>query len=148
MATGGYNLRSATAVASVAKPLSVPSGYTRLDVFNSTTNKYGKYSGIQGKAVDETGIWVKEYNGGILLWWESPVRQIDDFAYYGDRQQDIDACYAKVGYKLMQGLGSACTWHHTGYPHTEASGTMQLVPTNEHAALSHIGGMSISKRQY
>jgi hypothetical protein len=37
------------------------------------------------------------------------------------------------------------TWHHTGYPQDdEAAGYMQLVPKDEHAAISHYGGASIA----
>jgi len=112
----------------------VPSGYVSLRTFNSTTNKYGKYSGLVGKAVDEDEIYVKIYSGRVFLWWENPHRQIDDFVYTGDSAEDIKDCNAEAGSK------SGYTWHHTGYPHEESSGTMQLVPTAEHGILPHTGG--------
>jgi len=126
----------------------IPDGYTRLDVFNSTVNKYGgKYSGLVGQPVDETEIWVKEYKGKILLWWTKPKLQIDDFTYFGDGQQDIEACNAEMA-QHMRGISGSYTWHHTGYPIEESGGTMQLVPTNEHSSLPHIGGAAISKGTY
>ena len=138
MAFHGHNLRPRGGGGSTSNPKGVPSDYTRLDWFNSTTNKYNKYSGLSGQAIDETGIYVKEYKGKILLWWADPACQIDGFAYYGDRQADIDHCdtvMRKNGY----------TWHHTGEPPEESNGTMQLVPTAEHSVLPHVGGMAISE---
>jgi hypothetical protein len=131
-----------------AAPIGVPPGYVRLDEFNTTVNKNGKYSGIQGKGVKEAGIWVKEHKGKILLWWEKPEHQFDNFFYSGKSQEDIDACYAKLGHQKMEALGSGYTWHHTGYPTEESYGTMQLVPTHEHSALTHIGGAAISQGKY
>lgn len=136
MASPPYSLR--TRAPKVATVSTVPAGYTRLDVFNASTNKYGKYSGLKGTGVDETGIWVKEYGSSVLLWWEKPLEQVDDFVYTGKSQEDINDCNQvkmKAGY----------TWHHTGHPADEAYGTMQLVPTVEHERLSHVGGASISR---
>jgi hypothetical protein len=137
MATPAYNLRKRKRVGG-QNPKGVPDGYTRLDFFNSTVNKYGKFPGLSGRAVHEKGIYVRVYKGKILLWWEKPACQIDDFVYYGDRQQDIDHCDTV----MMKG---GYTWHHTGQPPEEASGTMQLVPTSEHSVLSHVGGVAISQ---
>lgn len=142
MAAHTYNFRQRTPKV-VAPGQGIPSGYTRLDVFNSTINKYGKYSGLSGQPVDESGIWVKEFNGRILLWWATPTKQIDDFVYTGDSQMDIDACNAATG-----GIVAGYTWHHTGHPAEESYGTMQLVPTNEHDKLPHVGGSAISKGKY
>ena len=136
MSAHTYNLRKKGGAAT-ANPKGVPSDYTRLDFFNSTKNKYGKYSGLSGQAVDESGIYVKEYNGKILLWWASPACQIDDFVYYGDRQKDIDHCDT-----VMKKHNH--TWHHTGEPAEESYGTMQLVPTDEHSVIPHVGGAAIS----
>ena len=106
----------------------MPTGYVQLGFFNSTVNKYGKYSGLSGQAVEESEIYVKEYNGKIFLWWAKPLCQIDDFLYFGDRDEDIDECN-----KTM--MKSGYTWHHTGWPPDEQQGTMQLVPTGDHSVL-------------
>jgi hypothetical protein len=148
MASTSYSLRSKDAQKTVIVAAGVPTGYTRLDVFNSTVNKNGKYKGLSGRVVAEDGIWVLEYKGKILLWWEKPAYQIDNFIYTGESKGDIDACYAKIGHKKMEALGSKHTWHHTGYPAEESHGTMQLVPTDEHESLTHIGGAAISLGKY
>lgn len=137
MSASSYNLRKRGKPASTSS--SVPDGFARLDEFNASKNKYGQFSGIKGTGVDESTIWVKEYAGSVLLWWEDPYRQVDDFIYTGKSQTDIDDCNAEHGMK------SGYTWHHTGYPTDEAYGTMQLVPTYEHERLSHVGGAMISR---
>src|ERR1700722_19509165 len=108
MAHTGYSFRPRAPQAAVSS--TVPDGYTRLDEFNAGKNKYGKLSGIKGTGVDETGIWVKEYGNSVLLWWEKPLKQVDDFAYTGKSQSDIDFCDGEYGMK------AGYTWHHTGYP--------------------------------
>jgi len=120
----------------ITPPLGVPAGYVTLEDFNKTINKYGKYSGVKGTGVDETGIYVKAYDGTkVLLWWASPKAQIDNFTYQGSSKDDISLCSGTRGYP------TGYTWHHTGYPANDMiSGTMQLVPTVEHSALKHIGG--------
>jgi hypothetical protein len=83
-------------------------------------------------------VTLADGKSGTLLWWEYPLYQIDDFVYHGDRQTDINDCNRKCekeGY----------TWHHTGWPIDEQHGTMQLVPTDEHSVLGHVGGIVISK---
>ncbi len=103
----------------------------------------GKYE-LMGQSVDTNAkiyqrqATLKNGKKGRLLWWEYPLHQIDDFVYTGDRDTDIRDCNAK-----MQATGY--TWHHAGWPIDEQQGTMQLVPTDEHAALGHIGGVLISK---
>lgn len=71
-----------------------------------------------------------------MLWWVRPLRQVDNFVYTGDRQDDIDDLDATVGSRR------GYTWHHTGYPLNDRSaGTMQLVPTEEHRAIAHVGAI-------
>jgi hypothetical protein len=161
MASSSYPLRSKDVKKQVAAPLSVPSGFTRLDAFNSDQNKNSKYPGIKGKltAAVEKGIYVREFKVGtnkfgdkcvILLWWEKPAYQIDNFLYTGKPADDIRDCDVQLGYSGKQALNLTCqhTWHHTGEPAQQSCGTMQLVPTDEHEALSHLGGSSISTGKY
>lgn len=97
-------------------------------------------SSLRGKVggSTENEIYYKLYKGKVLLWWVYPLEQIDDFVYFGDRQDDIDDCDSHR-------RESGYIWHHTGYPHEEASGVMQLVPRTEHEALPHYGGIFLSK---
>lgn len=128
----GYSLRSRVKKVSTATQ-GVPPGYVSLSYFNKNENKYGKWP-IKGRGVDEDDIYVKIYNNRVFLWWANPYAQIDDFVYTGTSAEDIKDCNSEAGSK------SGYTWHHTGYPHEEATGTMQLVPTSEHQALPHTGG--------
>ncbi len=148
MATPRYSLRSSKSAssASAVSVMGVPMGFTRLDLFNAGTNKYGKLSGLTGQPVDETGIYVKEYGKSVLLWWGKPALQIDDFVYTGKSQEDIDTCNAQMGKEIRaRGLTTQHTWHHTGHPSDESYGTMQYVETSEHSVLPHVGGASISR---
>lgn len=129
---GGYSLRSRVKKVSTVTQ-GVPPGYVSLAYFNKNENKYGKWP-IKGRGVDEDNIYVKIYNNRVFLWWGNPYAQIDDFIYTGSSAEDIKDCNSEAGSK------SGYTWHHTGYPHDEATGTMQLVPTYEHQALPHTGG--------
>lgn len=126
---------------------SVPKGFTRLDAFNASINKNSKYGGLKDRVVNDNEIWVMEYKGKILLWWEKPKLQIDDFVYTGSSKRDIDDCNAQMA-RQMGNLDVRYTWHHTGYPPEETHGTMQLVPTDEHESLTHIGGAAISQGKY
>jgi hypothetical protein len=112
----------------------VPSGYVSLRDFNRTTNKYGRYGGLKSRVVNEDDIYVKVHLDRVFLWWAYPYKQIDNFIYTGKTAEDIKDCNSEKGWK------SGYTWHHTGYPHSEVCGTMQLVPTSEHSALYHTGG--------
>lgn len=147
MSAHGVNYFAAEKKSAAKTSGTVPKGFMRLDYFNATTNKNGKYGGLVAQAVDEEGIYVMEFKGKILLWWKEPAMQIDDFVYTGDRQKDIDECNVALR-KDGRNLDARHTWHHTGYPTEQTHGTMQLVPTEEHACLPHIGGMAISKGQY
>jgi hypothetical protein len=128
----GYSLRSRTKKAATTVR-GVPPGYVSLSYFNKNENKYGKWP-VKGRGVNEDDIYVKIYNNRVFLWWAYPHSQIDDFIYTGKSSEDISDCNFEGGSK------SGYTWHHTGYPHEEATGTMQLVPTWEHQALPHTGG--------
>jgi A nuclease of the HNH/ENDO VII superfamily with conserved WHH len=135
---------SAPSTSSTSTPTSkaakgVPSGYVTLAEFNKTTNVYGKYSGLKGTGVDETGIYVKlakipGKGPQPFLWWAKPAAQADNFVYLGSSKLDIEDCDANYGSK------SGYTWHHTGDTESDTYGTMQLVPTVEHSRLTHYGG--------
>lgn len=147
MSTHGVNYFSAEKKSASKISGTVPKEFLMLSLFNKSTNKYGKYKGLAGQPVDEEEIYVMEFKGKILLWWKDPAMQIDDFVYTGDRQKDIDECNIALR-KSGLNLDARYTWHHTGYPTLQTHGTMQLVPTEEHACLPHIGGVAISKGQY
>jgi len=85
----------------------------------------------------ERQVTLADGKSGRLLWWEYPLAQIDDFVYCGDRDEDIASC----NHTRSQ---SGYTWHHAGWPIDEQKGTMQLVPTDEHSNLGHVGGVVIS----
>jgi hypothetical protein len=75
-------------------------------------------------------------NGRTMLWWLSPLKQVDDFVYFGNREEDI------ADLNQYPGGEAGYTWHHTGYPlNNNAAGTMQLVPTKEHQRISHVGAL-------
>jgi hypothetical protein len=121
---------------STEKLSGIPDDYVSIDDFLNTSSAKLKYPDLTYSS-NSSGIFVKIYRKHLFLWWAEPEYQIDDFVYLGDRDSDIKDCNQiceKKGY----------TWHHTGYPHSEQSGTMQLVPTDEHAAIKHWGGVSIA----
>jgi hypothetical protein len=73
------------------------------------------------------------------LWWTNvPTVRI---TYANDRETDF--MRARMEFRNKYGSGaseSAKTWHHTGVPlDDQTGGYIQLVPTNEHQALAHIG---------
>jgi hypothetical protein len=97
-----------------------------------------RHRGLVDSVAEQT-IYKKLYNGKTLLWWEHPAKCVYDFVYTGNPADDIADCKARYG-DLPHHI-----WHHTGYPHDESYGTMQLVPRSEHEAIPHYGGSAISK---
>lgn len=132
-----YNLRSKqekSAAGGAAGP--VPEGYLNLDEFDKKTRyKYNLASRVENSAE----IYAKLIEGRVYLWWKNPNKVVDDFVYFGDRDTDISELNRK------HGAIAGYTWHHTGHPLNESYGTMQLVPTDEHCNLPHVGGIFISK---
>lgn len=132
-----YNLRDRTPKTTQVE--GVPEGYVNLDDFDKTTSY--RYA-LASKVGNPTEIFAKLVNDKVFLWWSKPEMQVEEFIYFGNRDKDIEDCNSTYGSK------SGYTWHHTGYPHEVEYGTMQLVPTDEHNALPHYGGVYISKGEF
>ncbi len=132
-----YNLRDRTPKTTQVK--GVPEGYLNLNDFDKATSF--RYA-LASRVGNPTEIFAKLFNDKVFLWWSKPAKQVDEFVYFGDRADDIKHCNSTYGSK------SDYTWHHTGYPQEESYGTMQLVPTEEHDALPHYGGVYISKGEF
>jgi hypothetical protein len=120
----------------VAAVVGVPPGYMDLKAFDKATSYNYDLSSRVG---NPGGIYAKLYKKKVFLWWQAPAAQVDDYVYFGNRDEDIKDLQAN--HQDLKGY----TWHHTGYPHEESAGTMQLVPTDEHEALPHVGGVAISQ---
>lgn len=76
-------------------------------------------------------VWMRW--GPVRLWWQNPLRQLDNFAYTGSRVADIAAANA-----IQSAAGY--TWHHCAN-YANGAGTLQLVPTAEHGGWGHWGGV-------
>src|SRR5262249_22407295 len=102
-----------------------------------------------GRGLDLSGI-VRNANRGIDFSTSQYLKQdlatgqknTVDIQYTGSRKADFAAANKAAGYTTTP---KGYTWHHVdNYNATTNTGTMQLVQTDAHQAISHYGGV----RQY